>query len=95
MYGTVFSMTVKKGHKEKLIKAIGSDEYPPGMVCWFLLDPDNSSENMTGVAVFKDKESYIENANRPEQHEQYMRIVEHIEGEPVWTDGEIVQGGIA
>ena len=40
------------------------------MVCWFLLDPDNATENMTGVAVFKDKESYIDNANRPEQHEQ-------------------------
>ena len=95
MYGTVFTMKVKKGHGEELINAIGADEYPPGMVCWFLLDPDNSSESMTGIAVFKDRESYIANANRPEQHEQYMKIVEHIEGEPDWTDGEIVQGGIA
>tara|TARA_Y100001960_G_C14734905_1_gene859724 strand:- start:993 stop:1298 length:306 start_codon:yes stop_codon:yes gene_type:complete len=95
MYGTVFTMNVKNGHKNQLIEAIGSDEYPEGMVCWFLLDPDNSEDVMTGIAVFKDKSTYIENANRPEQHQQYLRLLEHIEGEPMWTDGEIVQGGIA
>lgn len=40
--------------------------------------------------VFEDKESYVANANSPEQDARYRRMAELFAGEPEWHDGEIV-----
>ena len=39
---------------------------------------------------FKDKEAYVANAQSPEQHERYLQMIEHLESEPEWQDGEII-----
>ena len=44
------------------------------------------------VAVaFESEEAYRNNAATPEQDAWYRRMLEHLEGDPEWHDGEIVQ----
>ena len=47
MYGTVFSLNVKEGHKEKLIEVMdANDRTPDGMVAWFLMNPDDDGKDL-------------------------------------------------
>jgi hypothetical protein len=43
------------------------------------------------ATVWESKETYVANANSPEQHARYLKMVELFEGPPEWHDGEIVQ----
>ena len=58
------------------------------------MKPDLDDRKLIGVAVFRDKEAYVANANRPEQHESFMKIMDHLASEPDWTDGEYVIGEV-
>tara|TARA_B100001013_G_C24294455_1_gene318181 strand:+ start:147 stop:440 length:294 start_codon:yes stop_codon:yes gene_type:complete len=92
MYGTIFKMKVKPGHEDQLLSILDSPEkQPDGAVAWFLMNPDSESE-WIGVAVFDSKESHLANANNPEQHEMFLKMMEHLESEPTWTDGEYLIG---
>ena len=94
MYGTIFSMKVKPGHENKIIELLRSDNgIPKGGVAFFLMQPDTKDE-MIGVAVFESKDAHINNANRPEQNESFMKIMEHLIEEPEWTDGNYVLGEV-
>jgi hypothetical protein len=44
------------------------------------------------VAVFESKEAHIANANSLEQNESFKELMEHLDSEPTWTDGEYIQG---
>ena len=43
MYGTIFTLKVKPGHEDRLLKAIDTG-IPNGMIAWFLMKPDNEHE---------------------------------------------------
>ena len=96
MYGTIFSLNVKSGHEEALLKVLNDDATPKpkGMVAWFVMKPDEM-EDWLGVAVFESKEAHLTNANSPEQHEAFLKFMEHLEEEPTWTDGTYVIGEVA
>ena len=98
MYGTIFSLTIKPGHHDALLKELNNtgdgQNKPAGMVAWFVMQPDDKQE-WIGVAIFESKEAHVENANSPEQHQMFLRIMEHLESEPTWTDGTYVVGQIA
>ena len=93
MYGSIFSMKVKIGHEDQLLDLFKSydQDRPKGGVAWFVLNAD-SKEEWVGVAVFASKEEYVANAERPEQHENFVQMMEHLESEPTWTDGEYLIG---
>ena len=94
MYRTIFSMKVKSGHHEELLKIFHeSDNQADGMVAWFLMDPDEKDE-LIGVAVFDSKDAHVANANRPEQHDFFTNVMKHLENEPTWTDGKYLIGEI-
>ena len=40
------------------------------------------------VAIFPDKDSYCANADDPEQDQWFRKLMEHLDGEPQWHDGE-------
>ena len=88
MYGSIFNMDVKEGHEGELLGLMDALEAPAGMLGWFVMKPDLDDRKLIGVAVFRDKEAYVANANRPEQHESFMKIMDHLASEPDWTDGE-------
>ena len=96
MYGTIFNLSIKSGHEEELLKTLKVEtrSRPEGMVAWFVMNPDDKDE-WIGVAIFESKAAYVANANRPEQHESFLRMMEHLETEPTWTDGTYVIGEIA
>ncbi len=94
MYGTIFKLTIKDGHHEALLKEISQDNsLPAGMKASFIMKPDKQKE-WVGVAIFDSKEAYVANAESPEQHERFLKIMQHLESEPSWTDGEFVFGQI-
>ena len=96
MYGTIFNLNVKEGHKDGLIKMMKeNDRTPDGMVAWFLMNPDEDNKDMVGVAIFKDKESHLANSNNPDQHDYFVEMMSHLNSEPTWTDGTYVIGEIA
>jgi hypothetical protein len=87
-YGSIAQMDVKEGHQDDLVKLFEDirDTPPEGMVAFLLMQPEEE-EYMLGVAVFESKDAYVANANRPEQHESFLQIMEHLNSEPTWTDG--------
>ena len=94
-YCSIANIQVKKGHEEELLKGFNSNEpKPEGMFAWFIMNPDQKDE-WIGVAVFESQDAYVANANRPEQHESFLKIMEHLESEPTWTDGFYVISELA
>lgn len=96
MYGTIFNLSVKPGHEEALQSALNeqTNEKPDGMVAWFVMKPDNE-KHWIGVAVFESKEAHIANSERPEQHQAFLKMMDHLESEPTWTDGNYIVGEVA
>ena len=95
MYGTIFNLNVKVGYKEELIKHMKSNsDTPDGMVAWFLMSPDDLSKDLIGVAVFESKEHHVKNAESPEQNKSFEKMMEFLESEPTWTDGEFPIGEV-
>ena len=96
MYGTIFSLDIKPGHQDKLLATMEKEatSKPQGMLAWFVMKPDDKEE-WTGVAVFESKDAYVANANRPEQHESFLKMMEHLASEPTWNDGTYVIAEIA
>jgi len=91
MYGSIFNLKVKSGHEAKLIDIFDKYDKPEYMVAWFVMNPDEQRD-WIGVAVFKDKESYVKNAENPDQHKRFMEMMQHLDAEPTWTDGTYVIG---
>ncbi len=96
MYGTIFNLDVKDEHKESLLNIMQqNDRVPEGMVAWFLMNPSDEGKDLIGVAVFKNKESHLANAENPDQHDYFVEMMKHLNSEPTWTDGEYVIGEIS
>ena len=89
MYGTIATMNVKKGHEDKLISVFNNTDKAEGQIAWLLMNPDNQDE-WIGVAVFESKQAHIDNANSPETNKMYEIVIQHLETEPTWTDGNFL-----
>ena len=94
MYGTIFNLSVKPGHEQDLLEVLDGNA-PKGMVAWFLMKPDDDDTDLIGVAVFENKEAHVANANSSEQNESFIKLMEHLDSEPTWTDGEYITSEIA
>ena len=92
MYGTVARFRVKSGMEEQLNEFTKAEDMMgiPGLVrtLVYRLDSDPSAYIM--AVVFEDKDSYVKNADSPEQDARYRQFLSFLEGEPEWMDGEIV-----
>ena len=89
MYGSIFNLKVKSGHEDILIALFNKYEKPEGMIAWFVMNPDAKAD-WIGIAVFENKESYVKNAENPAQHERFLEMMQHLDAEPTWTDGNYV-----
>ena len=92
MYGTICNLKVKDSHEGDPLEAMDerSGEIE-GAVAWLLMRRDDENADLVGVAVFESKSDYVANANSPGQHEALTKMMEHLECEPSWTDGEYIQ----
>ena len=92
MYGTVAKMRVKAGAEAKFLQVTSIGEGVPiaGMIAVYVYQMDADSRDYYMVVLFESKESYVENANSPAQHERFMQLMSVLESEPEWHDGMVV-----
>ena len=88
MYGSIFNLKIKPGHQQDLLDSLNVT--PPGAVAWYVMQPDDTSKDLIGVAIFERKEAYQANAESPEQHDRFMKAMAYLEEEPKWTDGKYI-----
>jgi len=62
----------------------------PGHLMSCVLRSDADPNEYWLVALFTDRESYIRNADSPEQDEEYQMLRSVLESDPIWHDGEVV-----
>jgi hypothetical protein len=94
MYGTIAHFHIKPGTRAEFVKILdsfGSDVIPGWMVDYYF-QMDRDPEEFFLVAIFRDKESYVANADSPEQHERYLQFRSFLVDDPEWNDGFIVSG---
>lgn len=90
MYGTVARMKIKKENLEKMREVMSPQNREiPGYRASYVLVPDNWKDEVWLLAVFDDKETYLANADSPEQNEEYVRYRALLEADPEWIDGQI------
>jgi antibiotic biosynthesis monooxygenase (ABM) superfamily enzyme len=92
MYGTIARMRLKPGMEEQL-RSFSEDVNAvpmPGYLAEYVYRMDQDANEYYLVVIFENKETYVANAESPDQHQRYQRMVAMLEGEPEWHDGEIV-----
>ena len=89
MYGTIARLKVKNGAVEQLRK-METERRPEGFVTSYVFQSDTNANEMWLVAIFKDKDTYLVNAASPEQDQEYRQLLQYLEADPEWHDGEIV-----
>jgi quinol monooxygenase YgiN len=93
MYGTVARMRVKPRMVDRLEEMVRGEESRlanAGFVATHIYRMDSDPNEYYMAVSFDSKEAYVRNADSPEQDASYRRMLEFLEGEPEWHDGEIV-----
>lgn len=93
MYGTVARMKVKPGELEQLQKILSSDDQAEGQIAVYTYQLDNDPNELMIAVVFRDKKSYMDNADDPKTDEWYQKVRAHLAEDPEWNDGEIIHAG--
>ena len=92
MYGTIGQMKPKPGRRNDLVALMSP---PPtgaaaeGYRGSYLLKADEGDEIVV-VVMYEDKDSYSAMVHDPATDENFGKVIELLEGEPTWTDGEWV-----
>jgi quinol monooxygenase YgiN len=95
MYGTIALMRPKPGQEDQLLAQFDRwwVERRPNVrgaiANTMYRNKSNPAELMVAV-VFDSEENYTANADDPEQDKWYREMVQFLEGEPRWIDGEIL-----
>lgn len=93
MYGTVAYLKVKPGKEDELVaqsKEIAPELRPAGFISQTLYRLDDQPNMYVMAVVFKDKASYVANANSPEQNARYEKFRALLDDDPRWADGEVI-----
>jgi quinol monooxygenase YgiN len=92
MYGTVAKFKIKPGTFDALksILDMHSALSIKGYVGQYVYRMDDDPNTYYLAVLFKDKQSYLANAQSPEQNERFQEMVKHLTSEPEWHDGEVV-----
>jgi quinol monooxygenase YgiN len=92
MYGTVMRAKAKKGQLEDLVRLFESRRNELGKVDGFhsveFGQEDKDPDGLVMIIHFRDKASYVRNADRPETNQNYEDMLKHFEGPPEWIDIE-------
>jgi quinol monooxygenase YgiN len=95
MYGTVARMRLKPGSEARLQELM--QEYEtldvPGYVGSTVYRMDDNPNEIYMAVMFDDRETYHANAQSPQQDARYREMLELLDGEPEWHDGEVVYSG--
>lgn len=96
MFGTIARAKIKPGNRsafEEVMRKQMSEGGPiDGFVAGYTVWPDKIDDEVMLVAIFRDRESYMRNADDPSQDARYREMRALLESDPDWTDGEFVSG---
>lgn len=92
MFGTVARYRVKPGHEKQFIDDMQRFESNPP-VGWRYHTVYRSTKDPNEIwlsVVFESEELYRKNADSPDMDREYRRMLEHLQGEPEWHDGNVI-----
>ncbi len=90
MYGTIARLRVKAGMEERLTELAANEQFPPEQRAEYVYRSASEPGIYYLIVVFTSEAAYRRNAERPETHASYERLLQFLEGEPEWRDGAIV-----
>jgi quinol monooxygenase YgiN len=97
MYGTIARMKFKPGLAQQFLQTVQqqSDQRraAAGSDGVYVYQMDRDPDEYYLAVMFESREAYVANANSPEQHQDFLQMMEYLESEPEWHDGEIVWQG--
>lgn len=90
MYGTLGRMRPKPGKRDELVAMLNAA--PAGAAAngfrgAYVLKADEGEDVVVAV-MYDDKDAYFGMVHDPQTDENFGKIMELLEGEPAWTDGE-------
>ena len=80
---------VKAGQRDAFIEAMrgrGSASRNPGFLSAEIGFEDKNPDRVVAVIHFRDRASYMANAERPETDSDYRGMLDYLTGPPEWTD---------
>ena len=92
MYGTVARLRVKPGAEKALLEMTKSESgiKIPGFIRQYVYRMNSNPNEFYLVVIFENKQTYIANADSPEQDARYHEFRLLLEDDPEWHDGDIV-----
>jgi quinol monooxygenase YgiN len=92
MFGTVARYRIKPGSEQRFMDEMSGFEEnaPPGWVYTTVFRSKQDPNEIWMSVVFESEEAYKKNADSPEMDRQYRQMLEHLQGEPEWHDGEVI-----
>ncbi len=90
MYGTIARLRVKAGKEDCLHELAAGEQFSPDQIAEYVYRSDSEPGIAYLVVAFTSEEAYRRNAERPETHASYERLLQYLDGEPEWRDGAII-----
>jgi quinol monooxygenase YgiN len=93
MFGTVARYRLKPDHESRFIEQMkGFDVNPPeGWLYHTVFRSTKNPNELWLTVVFESEEAYRRNADSPQMDQEYHRMLEHLEAEPEWHDGHVIE----
>jgi len=92
MYGTIMRAKLRPGQKEAYQRWGQEQESQmsltstTGFVSIEIAFEDKDPNRVVSIVRFKDKDSYVKNANAPKTNDNYTQMIKFFEGPPEWVD---------
>ena len=89
MYGTIMRAKIKAGQLDtfrRFAQEGGSPSDANGWVSSEFAVEDKDPNRIVGIIRFKDKDSYVKNANAPQTNDNYNQMLKFLEDPPEWID---------
>ncbi len=91
MYGTIMRAKIKAGRKDEYQRLLeqeipSAEAYGNGLHSVEMAWEDKDPDRVVVIVHFRDRESYVANADRAETNSEYQKQAEFFDGQPEWTD---------
>jgi quinol monooxygenase YgiN len=92
MFGTVARYRLKPGHEQQWITQMRAfeEDAPEGWVYHTIFRSTKDPNEVWISVVFESEDAYRKNASSPDMDKQYRKLLEHLQGEPEWHDGDVI-----
>jgi hypothetical protein len=93
MYGTVAQVRLKPGSEAAFIEQLRAytETCVAGLVAQTVYRLDKGGDEYLVAVTFASRDAYVANSENPAQHQQYVRLREFMDADPLWHDGVVVR----